>query len=159
MKTERRIITNRRASIFIRAVLLCVAPWFVFVSRPAAQGLPLTAAPANEATASIQGDRLCLSNNTIETQWRFQENGLVSDTLTDRFTNRTIPLASNAFIVSFEDGTVLKSSEMHLISRPNMEKLKPDPNASQFAARLGGWQIEVALSDRSNRLHVMSARK
>ena len=35
-----------------------------------------------------------------------------------------------------------------------MEKLTPDPNASQLAARFGGWQIEVGLSDSANRLRV-----
>jgi hypothetical protein len=126
-----------------------------FASRAATQTLPLNTAPANEAKASIEGDRLCLSNNTIETQWRFQENGLVSDTLTDRFTNRTLPLASNTFVISLQDGTVLKSSEMHVISRPRMEQLTPDPNAPQLAARLGGWQIELGLSDPGNRLQVL----
>jgi len=33
-----------------------------------------------------------------------------------------------------------------------MEKLKPDPNVSQLAARFGGWQIEVLLADADKRL-------
>jgi hypothetical protein len=139
------------------AVFLCVSQWSGLASQAATQALPPRAAPAAEVTAAaaaIQDDKLRLSNSAIEAEWRFQEDGLVANTLTDRLTNRTISLATNAFVVSLRDGTVLKSSEMHVLGRPRTEKLDPDPNASQLAARFGGWQIEVNLSDPGKRLQV-----
>jgi len=139
------------------AVFLCVSQLSGLASQAATQALPPRAAPAAEVTAAaaaIQDDKLRLSNSAIEAEWRFQEDGLVANTLTDRLTNRTISLATNAFVVSLRDGTVLKSSEMHVLGRPRTEKLDPDPNASQLAARFGGWQIEVNLSDPGKRLQV-----
>ncbi|MGA9978337.1 MAG: enterotoxin [Candidatus Sulfotelmatobacter sp.] len=129
----------------------------MLASRAATQ-TALNTAPATEptaATAAIRGDKLRLSNSAIEADWQFREDGLVASTLTDRVTNRTISLAANAFVVSLSDGTVLKSSEMRVIGQPRMEKLEPDPNSSQLAARFGGWQIEVGLRDPDNRLQVM----
>jgi hypothetical protein len=155
MKPETHNIKSRRRSIFILAALLWVSPLSGFASCAAPQTPPLNTAPAAEATAAIQGDRLCLSNNAIEAEWRFRENGLVANSLTDRLTNRTIPLASNTFVVTLQDGTVLKSSEMRVFAPPRLEKLTPEPNASRLAARFGGWQIEVGLSDPGNRLQVI----
>jgi hypothetical protein len=154
MKRETHNIKNRRRSIFIFATLLCVSSLSAFASQAALQNPPLNTAPAGEATAAIQDDKLRLSNNAIGAEWHFQENGLAANTLTDRLTNRTIPLASNTFVVTLQDGTILKSSEMRLIAQPRLQKLTPDPDASQLAARFGGWQIEVGLSDPADQLHV-----
>jgi hypothetical protein len=147
-------IKSRRRSIVIWAGLLCLGQLIGFASPAAPQTLPLNTVPAREATAAIQGDKLRLSNNVIEAEWRFQENGLVATTLTDHFADRTISLASSAFVITLQDGTVLKSSEMQVIAPPRLRKLAPDPNASQLAARFGGWQIEVGLADAGNRLRV-----
>jgi len=153
MKRERHNIKSRRPSIFILAALLCVSSGFA--SQGALRNPPPNAAPAGEATAAIQDDKLRLSNNAIGAEWRFQANGLVANALTDRLTNRTIPLASNTFVVTLQDGTVLQSSEMRVIAQPRLQKLTPDPDASQLAARFGGWQIEVGLSDPGNQLRVI----
>src|SRR5580704_17306474 len=154
MKPETHDIESSRRSIFVLAVLLCYS-LSGLVLCGATQTPPLNSAPAGEATAAIQGDKLRLSNKAIEVDWRFQENGLVANSLTDRLTNRTVSLSSNAFVVTLQDGEILKSSEMRVTAPPRMEKLTPDPNASQLAARFGGWQIEVGLSDSANRLQVV----
>jgi hypothetical protein len=154
MKPQTHSIKRRRRSIVIWARLLCLSQLIGFALRAAPQTLPVNAAPAREATAAIQGDKLRLANNTIEAEWRWQQNGLIATTLTDHFTNRAISLAASAFVVALQDGTVLKSSEMQVIAPPRLRKLAPDPNASQLAARFGGWQIEVGLADPGNRLQV-----
>jgi hypothetical protein len=154
MKPETHDIESSRRSIFVLAVLLCYS-LSGLVLCGATQTPPLNSAPGGEATAAIQGDKLRLSNKAIEVDWRFQENGLVANSLTDRLTNRTVSLSSNAFVVTLQDGEILKSSEMRVTAPPRMEKLTPDPNASQLAARFGGWQIEVSLSDSANRLQVV----
>jgi hypothetical protein len=148
------IIKRRGRSIVILAGLLCSGQLIGFALRAASQTVPPSTAPVSEATASVQGDKLRLSNNAIEAEWRFQENGLVATTLTDRLSNRTISLASSAFVIALQDGTVLKSSEMQVSAPPRLQKLAPDPKASQLAARFGGWQIEMGLSDPGNRLQV-----
>jgi hypothetical protein len=155
MKPETHAIKSSKLSIFMRAVLLYVSV-LCAVSSAAPQGLtPNTASGAEGlATAEIHGDTLRLSNNAIETEWQCRENGLVASMLTDRLTNRVIHLTANAFVVSLQDGLALKSSEMRVVTPPRAEKLTPDLNASQLAARFGGWQIEVGLSDPDNRLQV-----
>jgi hypothetical protein len=147
------IKTGGRLSL-IATVLLSVSQLFGVASRSATSALPANTAEGMAATAAIQGDKLRLSNSAIAAEWQVHEGGLIANTLTDHVTNRTISLAANAFVVSLRDGTVLKSSEMHVIAPPRMEKLEPDPNASQLAARFGGWQIEVGLSDPGKRLQV-----
>jgi hypothetical protein len=154
MKPETQGIKTRGRLSLIATVLLSVSQLFGLASRSATSALPANTAEGMAATAAIQGDKLRLSNSAIAAEWQFHEGGLIADTLTDHLTNRTISLAANAFVVSLRDGTVLKSSEMHVIAPPRMEKLEPDPNASQLAARLGGWQIEVGLSDPGKRLQV-----
>ena len=154
MKPETQGIKTRGRLSLIATILLSVSQLFGLASRSATSTLPANTAEGMAATAAIQGDKLRLSNSAIAAEWQFHEGGLIEDTLTDHLTNRTISLAANAFVVSLRDGTVLKSSEMHVIAPPRMEKLEPDPNASQLAARLGGWQIEVGLSDPGKRLQV-----
>ena len=157
MKPESHGIKTHRRFNLICTVLFFVSQMSGLASRSATNAAPLNTAPGAErtaATAAIQGDELRLSNGAIEAEWQFHENGLVASTLTDRLTNRTISLPANAFVVSLRDGTVLKSSEMHVIAPPRMEKLEPDASASQLAARIGGWQIEVGLRDSGNRLQV-----
>jgi hypothetical protein len=157
MKPETQGIKTRGRLSLICTVLLSVGQLLVLASRAATYALPPNAAPAAEgavATAAIQGDKLRLSNSAIAAEWQFHESGLIANTLTDRLTNRTISLAANAFVVSLRDGTVVKSSEMHAIAPPRIEKLEPDPNAAQLAARFGGWQIEAGLSDPGKRLQV-----
>ena len=154
MKPETQGIKTPGRLSLIATVLLFVSHLFGLASRSAVSALPANTAEGMAATAAIQGDKLRLSNSAIAAEWQFHEGGLIADTLTDHLTNRTISLAANAFVVSLRDGTVLKSSEMHVIAPPRMEKLEPDPNASQLAARLGGWQIEVGLSDPGKRLQV-----
>jgi hypothetical protein len=154
MKPETQGIKTRGRLSLIATVLLFVSQLFGLASRSAVSALPANTAEGMAATAAIQGDKLRLSNSAVAAEWQFHEGGLIADTLTDHLTNRTISLAANAFVVSLRDGTVLKSSEMHVIAPPRMEKLEPDPNASQLAARLGGWQIEVGLSDPGKRLQV-----
>jgi len=154
MKPETQGIKTRGRLSLIATVLLSVSQLFGLASRSATSTLPANTAEGMAATAAIQGDKLRLSNSAIAAEWQFHEGGLIANTLTDYLTNRTISLAANAFVVSLRDGNVLKSSEMHVIAPPRMEKLEPDPNASQLAARLGGWQIEVGLSDPGKRLQV-----
>jgi hypothetical protein len=155
MKWVTHRIKTRRHSIVIGAGLLCISQLFGFALSAAPQTVSPNAALVTEATAAIQGGKLRLSNDAIDAEWRFQENGLVAIALTDHFTNRTIALASSAFVIALQDGTILKSSEMHVIARPRLEKLASDPSASQLAARFGGWQIEVGLADPDNRLQVV----
>jgi hypothetical protein len=126
--------------------------WFPLVARP--QTEPPTTASANQASASIQGDKLRLANNAIEVEWQFHPNGFVATTLTDRFTHRTLPLQSSAFAIILQDGSVLKSSEMQVTVPPHLVKLVPDLNASQLAARFAGWQIEMGLGDSARQLQV-----
>jgi len=154
MKPETQGIKTRGRLSLIATVLLSVSQLFGLASRSATSTLPANTAEGMAATAAIQGDKLRLSNSAIAAEWQFHEGGLIANTLTDYLTNRTISLAANAFVVSLRDGNVLKSSEMHVIAPPRMEKLEPDPNASQLAARFGGWQIEVGLSDPGKRLQV-----
>ena len=154
MKPETQGIKTPGRLSLIATVLLFVSHLFGLASRSAVSALPANTAEGMAATAAIQGDKLRLSNSAIAAEWQFHEGGLIADTLTDHLTNRTISLAANAFVVSLRDGNVLKSSEMHVIAPPRMEKLEPDPNASQLAARFGGWQIEVGLSDPGKRLQV-----
>jgi hypothetical protein len=135
MKPESRDTKSRRRSILLVVAVLGVSPLSGFASQAAPQTPVLTTAPGAEATAAIQDDRLLLSNNAIKAEWQFNENGVVAKTFTDRLTNRTVPLAPNMFVLTLQDGTVLKSSEMRVTAPPRMEKLTPDPNASQLAAR------------------------
>jgi hypothetical protein len=164
MKPDRRSIKSRRPSLIRRACLLCASQLMCFALCALAQKQPLNTAPANEASAAIQVNKLRLSNATLDAEWRCNNNknknknknetGLIATTLTDHLTHRTVPLASSAFAVTLQDGTVLKSSEMKVIAPPRLLKLAPDPNASQLAARFGGWQIEAGFADAGNRLQI-----
>ena len=154
MKPQTQGIKTRGRLSLIATVLLSVSQLFGLASRSATSALPANTAEGMAATAAIEGDKLRLSNRAIAAEWQLHEGGLIANTLTDYLTNRTISLAANAFVVSLRDGNVLKSSEMHVIAPPRMEKLEPDPNAAQLAARFGGWQIEVGLSDPGKRLQV-----
>src|SRR5271156_5303584 len=138
MKLDRRSIKSRRPSLIRRACLLCASQLMCFALCALAQKQPLNTAPANEASAAIQVNKLRLSNATLDAEWRCNNNknknknknetGLIATTLTDHLNHRTVPLASSAFAVTLQDGTVLKSSEMKVITSPRLLKLAPDPN-------------------------------
>src|SRR5580692_12287309 len=120
MKPQTQGIKTRGRLSLIATVLLSVSQLFGLASRSATSALPANTAEGMAATAAIQGDRLRLSNRAIAAEWQVHEGGLIANTLADHLTNRSISLAANAFVVSLRDGTVLKSSEMHVIAPPRM---------------------------------------
>jgi hypothetical protein len=107
---------------------------------------------AGEATATVQGENISLANGAIAAEWTFRAGSFAARTITDRLTNRVIGFSPNVFVITLQDGAVLKSSEMKIVAAPQKQRLAADPNASQLAARFGGWQIEVGLSDSEGRL-------
>ena len=144
---------NCRSLTIPWARFLCLTSliWFPLVARP--QTTP-PAASASQASASIQRDKLRLANNAIEAEWQFNPNGFAATTLTDHFTHRTLSPQSNAFAITLQDGSALKSSEMQVTVPPRLVNLAPDPSSSQLAARFAGWQIEMGLSDYTRQLQV-----
>ena len=159
MKPEKKNMKSCWRSIVEWVCLLCVTQLTCFALCAAGQTPSPNTSSGGEATATMQGDKLRLANSAIEAEWQFQASGLVTTSLTDHFTNRTIPLRSgslqsNVFAVTLQDGSVLKSSEMQVVVAPHLTKLAADPGASQLASTFGGWQIEMVLADAANRLQV-----
>src|SRR5215472_11527590 len=115
---------------------------------------PLFAQVSGPAKALARAGEYTLSNGTIEASWRIADRHLSGIVFTDRLHNTTLPMPS-PFAILVRDGSVYTSSNLTEDSAPQIRTLAPSPDASQFAERLPGKQIDVPLASSDGTLHLI----
>ena len=103
---------------------------------------------------AAQTQPLTLSNDSIAATWSTEGGVLRWQSLTNRFTNETLPLNAGPFQLVPKEGAVLHSSDFKMVSDPIIEDI-PNPAASSRAAdHLPGRQIRIELQNASANVRI-----
>jgi hypothetical protein len=104
------------------------------------------------AMAMVRGISYSLGNHTIEAKWHLEGGALSDLEVTDRMHQRTIAVPS--FSLRFADGSIVKARDLRLIGAPTIREVKAVPEASRYAERLNGREIDAVLADRSGDIRI-----
>lgn len=107
---------------------------------------------------AIHGPTLVLSNNWIRVSGNIRQRHWSGLQITSKMTDESITLPE-AFTLTFQDGTIEKSSSMQIAAPFTAWPLPADPAASRFAARLPGTRVCTVFRDPSaDTSHAVSVR-
>lgn len=137
---------------FIRGVLLFCLSFAVFpvlAQRPETFGFV-----PGKARASIRAGTASLSNGIMEVSWAVAEKGFRGLDLLDRKAGTKLRLPSDAFSITFRDGTSAHASQMKIVDGPRIERLPPSRKSSRASERVAGIAILLRLRDSKGRLSV-----
>ncbi len=104
--------------------------------------------------AAQAGDSITLSNAAIAARWSIRDGALHWQSLTNHFTETSLPLTGSVFALVPSEGAVLHSSDFKIIGAPVVEDAPVSPAASRAADRMPGRQVRIELEDPSAALHV-----
>jgi hypothetical protein len=104
--------------------------------------------------AAQAGDSITLSNDAIAATWSIRDGILHWQSLTNHFTETSLPSTGSVFALVPREGAVLHSSDFKIIGAPLIEDAPVSPTASRAADRLPGRQVRIELEDPSAALHV-----
>jgi hypothetical protein len=133
-----------------RAIFLTVAIVLPVVFSKNSAGQATIDRPGN-ATASLQGKTFSLGNETIAQEWSVSDGEFRPSAVANRLTGETVPV-SEAFAITTRESGVIKSSEMLLVSGPEIQDLAVDASSPQRSLQFSGKQIELHLEDKGRRL-------
>ncbi len=128
---------------------------FVLGISAAARAVDFPGPAPGTARAQLDGGRLVLGNDVIESVWTLQgeQAGLVE--VVSRISGRKQPLNSpEAFVVELSDGVVLRASQFKAEREPVLERLAAEPQSERLAGRFPGWKASLALVSPDGSLRV-----
>lgn len=111
-------------------------------------------ARADSVEASIQGDRILLSNGRIAAAWTIAGGSLRAQNLTDEDSGTFLALPGNAFLLTPREGAVLPSSAFKITAGPFLEDIPLSAASSRAADHVTGRQIRIELTDSSSGLSI-----
>jgi len=115
---------------------------------------PALAARPGTVQAGQDGDNITLSNHAISATWSIRAGSLQWQSLTNHFTETSLPLAGSVFQLVPREGPVLRSSDLKMVTAPIIEDAPVPPDSSKAANRLPGRQVRIELEDPSSKLRV-----
>jgi hypothetical protein len=115
---------------------------------------PALAARPGTVQAGQDGYNITLSNHAISATWSIRAGSLQWQSLTNHFTETSLPLAGSVFQLVPREGPVLRSSDLKMVTAPIIEDAPVPPDSSKAANRLPGRQVRIELEDPSSKLRV-----
>lgn len=109
-------------------------------------------APRGPAQAQVGTNSVRLSDGQVSASWIAGADGLSGPTLEDRLAGRQIHMGADAFVVTLQDGAILRSSQQRLTGAPKATALHGDSSAAQRAAQLDGQAVEATMEDTAHGL-------
>src|ERR1700676_3425186 len=94
---------------------------------------PGQAARLPNVQAAQKADRITLSNATIAATWSIRAGSLQAQSLTNHFTETTLPLAGTLFELVPREGPVLRSSDFKMVTAPIIEDAPVSRDSSKAA--------------------------
>ena len=120
-----------------------------------AQGRVEYPGPApGEAKASVRDGYIVLSNAVLECKWSISDGRLRPAYIMNRRSLAHALAQSECFQLLMADGQSLKASDLKIVRDPDVETLRPEPQARRLGARNGGQQIRVVLATADDHLTV-----
>ena len=116
-------------------------------------GVGAHAQEAGPAVVAAKDGGYDLRNGAVEASWKTADGRLGSVVLVDRLHGRTVAIEV-PFAVLLKDGTRYGVDDLHLDGAAEVRALKAEPEASRFAERVGGEQVDVPLVSADGVLRV-----
>ena len=148
--TSRRDFLSDSAAFGLGAFLAASPPWMRRLA--AAEALARREGERLPAWAAQNAGDLSLGNTAVTGRWQVQAGRLRAVSIEDRLGHRTLALPPAAFVLTMGDGSTRSSDAMTVVGTPKVEALRPAPDASRLAERMGGRSITVVLRDASANL-------
>lgn len=97
---------------------------------------------------------LVAENRLLKFSWAVGGPGLGAWAVTDQGISRSIHFTGDLFQITLENGRSYRASELVLSDTPHVSRLRPEPEASQLAARIPGWQVELPMRTTDGQLAI-----
>ncbi len=114
----------------------------------------LLSADPGEAHANVSGAQLILQNKMLALRWSKANYSLAGSELVVRSPERTTSLSQDIFVLTLNDGKLLRSSSMKSKEPARVEAAIVDRQASQFALHFPGQQIVMTFEDPVEHLSI-----
>jgi len=153
---------------FLYAIILALLP--LGGSTTAEAGLEFPGPAPGDAQGRASKSELILENNVVSCAWDISQGRLKLKNVTDKKSGmRSIPYAPEGECLQliFEDGRILKASDLKIVGEPELANLQPDRKSwlpprlptrvgavGRLAEQLGGKQITVSLVSPGGDLQV-----
>ncbi len=124
-------------------------------SRAAAAPPELLRPNPGKAVAASNGTTLSLGNSALAAAWTTANGKFKFTKFQDLLGKQTLVVPDEVFVLRLQDGSELSASEMPAVSRPEIEELRANPNASRFSERIAGKKIVVTLRAPSANIEVV----
>jgi hypothetical protein len=105
--------------------------------------------------ATPDPDSVSLSSSAISATWSIRGGSLRWQTLTNHFTNISLPLEGSVFALVPKEGPVLRSADFKIVGAPVFREIPPSPNSSKAGDRLAGRELRIVLEDPSAKVQVI----
>jgi hypothetical protein len=117
--------------------------------------LPVLAlASAGWLAGSASAVTCTLTNDQIIATWNTHDNMLWPDSVQDRQTGEIVPLRGELFSLVLSNGDFVHGADFKLVGTERAETLPGNPNASRYAERLSGRELNAEFVDPEGNLHV-----
>lgn len=125
-------------------LILCALSLVALPGR--AWGLDFPGPEPGKATASTELESFTLENDVIACSWATFSAYLKPTCVTDKLARTTLELgASECFQIVLADGRVIRASELRLVKKPAVKRLRRHRNASRLAERFRGRELVARL--------------
>lgn len=100
------------------------------------------------------GSHYSLGNSSIEAGWDVVDERLVNFKVTNLLSPaRTIAIESPLSLL-LDDGRIIKMSDLHFVTHPELAQLTVNPEASRYSERIPGQKFSGVLSDNNGAFEI-----
>ena len=107
------------------------------------------------ADSSVAADEITLGNASISAVWTTTDGSFRPAKFSDALNRSSLPLPTQAFVLTLADKSAIQASEMRIVSPPRTETVAGDAKASRKAERLAGRQVTLTLQDPAGRVEAV----
>ncbi len=158
----RRVGRLARTNVRNQKRVWVLAVGFVFLVRVTMAHSQVAALPPDllssnpgRAVAESDGTIWSLGNHALSVEWTAENGKFRFTKFRDLLSERTLPVPAEVFVLRLKDGREFPATQMSVVSRPEVEALAANPNASKVSDRIGGKKIVVTLQSLASNLSVI----
>ena len=108
-----------------------------------------------KAQVNVQDAVVTFKNAALSASWSMRDGKLRGLAFSGASLPAPVSLPENAFAILFSDGRVLTPAAMRITGSPDVEELKPNPQAARLEEHFFGKKVIVQLEDADSKLGVV----
>lgn len=147
-----------RSFLLVTGFLLQTFPVVLGQGSPAAKAVGEVRFPGREpgaSTVSRSGDTIVLENQVLSATWTVSSGRLAPKSFTDKLSGTRLDLSSApCFVLELVGGQRITSSDLKLLSKPQVKRVPGRAGATRLADRFSGQSLEARLQTADGNLTV-----